>query len=198
MASESWYISGVGPLPCSYESVKDHVDGLGKYKLNPKGDFTVIRGDDKEGWDGMWMMRQYGNDNHRAFVLIIECKSAGLTSTGRNVVRSIDTKQAERFKDVIVPKCVEYSEREKDIESAATAIARGDFAYVYIDTASKAPRHKKEANILQLFPEETLLGSYIRIRGNATNSFLMDFGRQLLEMVRLSSTDKKKRINSKK
>eukprot|EP01033_Poteriospumella_lacustris_P017779 gene17779-12736_t len=52
-------------LPYSYDNIHDHVAALRQCQLN-KRDVLVVKGHEREGWDGLWVLRQ---TNGKPFVL---------------------------------------------------------------------------------------------------------------------------------
>eukprot|EP01033_Poteriospumella_lacustris_P006379 gene6379-4584_t len=168
-------------LPDSHTRLQAHVDQLRKRTITT-GDVRILNCSKSEAWDGMWMLRQKTDD--QPFVLVVEYKfreidiehkAAGAKSTP-------DNRQAEYFRDTIVPACqAAVGHHDKQYaDTAAAAIAAGRFTYVYIDT-----QYTKENDVGLVFPGNK---HFLRLTGAAARRALTDVGAEVLDVVRLSST----------
>ena len=139
-------------LPYSYDNINNHVAALSQCQLN-KRDVLVVKGHEREGWDGLWVLRQ---TNGKPFVLVVDYQfrevlgDTPTATAGGQRGASID--QAERFRDKIVTACQEAFPSTSGYDgSAAAAIAAGDFAFVYVDTA---PSDEAEGDVSRVFADD--------------------------------------------
>lgn len=168
------------PLPCSRDAVNDHVAALRQCQLERR-DVLVVTGHDREAWDGLWVLRQ---TDGKPFVLAVAYKFRELVRDADAASDDGDTRQAEHFRDTIVAACREAfpGTAGHDDGSAAAAIAAGDFAFVYIDTA---PSDEAKGDVSRVFDDHD---RYVRLTGAAALEIFPDAGRQVLDIVRLSPT----------
>lgn len=169
------------PLPRSYTNVTKHVAALRQCQLKD-GDVLVVRGHAKEGWGGLWVLRL---TNGKPFVLAVDYQFRevrGKESTPADGRHKVSNRQAKHFQHKIVAACkTAFPNTSEYDESAAAAIAAGDFAFVYIDTA---PSKDTQGHVSRVFADDD---HYVRLTGPAAWEALTDAGRQVLEIVRLSS-----------
>jgi hypothetical protein len=171
------------PLPRSHLNIAEHLAGLRKCQLG-KRDVLVVKGHKHEGWDGLWVLRK---KDGKPFVLAVDYKfrEVGRTSKAAAIRYRANNVQAVYFRDTIVAACKEAfpGSSEFDDDSAAAAIAAGDYAFVYIDTLPS--KKAATSDVSRVFDDDDC---YIRLTGAATWEVLTAAGQQVLDIVRLSST----------
>eukprot|EP01033_Poteriospumella_lacustris_P016387 gene16387-11714_t len=118
-----------------------------------------------EGWDGLWVLRQ---TNSKPFVLVVDYQF-------REVLGDTPTATTGDQRRAF-PSTSGYD------GSAAAAIAAGDFAFVYVDTA---PSDEAEGDVSRVFADDD---HFVRLTGAAARKVLTDAGWQVLDIVRRSST----------
>jgi hypothetical protein len=147
----------------------------------------------REGWDGLWLLRKAaptvgGSGDGKPFVLVVDYKFREVlgdkpTATTGGGGRKASSHQAKHFRDKIIPACKEaFPSTSGYDESAAAAIAAGDFAFVYVDSA---PSTKGKGDVSRVFADDD---HFVRLTGAAAREVMIDVGWQVLDIVRLSST----------
>jgi hypothetical protein len=180
------------PLPCSYTNIHKHVAALRQCQLKER-DVVVVEGRVREGWDGLWLLRKAaptvgGSGDGKPFVLVVAYKFHEVlgdkpTATTGGGGRKASNHQAKHFRDQIIPACKEAFPSTSGYDgSAAAAIAAGDFAFVFVDTA---PSDEAEGDVSRVFADDD---RFVRLTGAAARKVLTDAGWQVLDIVRRSST----------